>query len=223
MKHFFHVPFVANCADSSSTFFGKVHTCQVKPFIIRLAAHKKPVFTEKKNVVDTDFILFHRFADFPWFISRAWRMQLWFQLILINLFSLFRWHRDIRVLFRPHWDSAVRECSAISVDGATTDLRPVEARRCEINDRTVSEVILIVDSFLFAFFCDFFCCAFAMLKKGKMKWQKSVFVAEPHWDVSASSSWLWWAWRGLLMCCRGRLEDRITSGKYDAVDLSKPF
>lgn len=87
MKHFFHVPFVANCADSSSTFFGKVHTCQVKPFIIRLAAHKKPVFTEKKNVVDTDFILFHHFADFPWFISRAWRMQLWFQLILINLFS----------------------------------------------------------------------------------------------------------------------------------------
>lgn len=167
MKHFFHVPFVANCADSSSGFFGKVHTCQVKPFIIRLAAHKKPVFTEKKNVVDTDFILFHRFADFPWFISRAWRMQLWFQLILINLFSVFRWHRDIRVLFRPHWDSAVRECSAISVDGATTDLRPVEARRCEINDRTVSEVILIVDSFLFAFFATFFVALLRCRKKEK--------------------------------------------------------
>lgn len=43
-------------------FFGKVHTCQVKPFIIRLAAHKKPVFPKKTSVVDTDFILFRRFA-----------------------------------------------------------------------------------------------------------------------------------------------------------------
>lgn len=92
------------------------------------------------------------------------------QLILINLISLFpRWHGDIRVLLRPHWDSAVRECSAISVDGATTDLRPVEARRCEVNDGTVSEMILIAAlSLRLVVFCD----CFVSLRFGEVEIRK---------------------------------------------------
>lgn len=38
----------------------------------------------------------------------------------------------------------MRERFAISVNGASTDVRSVEARRCEVNDGTVSEAILII-------------------------------------------------------------------------------
>lgn len=123
----------------------------------------------------------------------------------------YRWHRNVNLFLRPYWSSLVCEFSIVCIDCSTINMWPLETRRRQINNRTVTRFFFNYYLFIFLkqktilwlihltlLHLPLYCSLVKCFEK-KRKETKRKIIKKKHTTDKSAKQFRWWMNRGRML------------------------